>query len=103
MVPKSKISEIIEAFNAYDRRLNFIFAKNNGKLSSLELQLMRNESKIFYHWPHKSTYSGRILNFNSNHPISEKRAMVYSRVEEAIVLSDQIFIKKNIAFVSKIL
>ena len=49
----------------------------------------------------KPTYSGRILNFDSNHPVSQKNAMVYNLVNRAILLSDEIFHEDNLLEVKK--
>lgn len=72
------------------------------KLSFLELQLMMNSGRIVYDWYDKLTFSGRILNFKSNNPISEKSETVYSMVAKVIVFSDPMFHKKNIVFISSI-
>jgi len=51
----------------------------------------------------KPTFSGRYLNFNSQHPISQKRGLIYGIVDKIIKLSDPKFHQKNIKYAIEIL
>ena len=49
----------------------------------------------------KSTYSGRVLNFTSNHPIQNKVAIIKNLVDRAVCLSHELFHSGNLDFVKK--
>ena len=104
IIPNDKIDEMLYVFNAYDDRLKFTHeTESNETLNFLELKLIRNNNRIITDWYHKETYSGRLLNYKSNHPISQKRAMVFSLVDKVFLLSDKAFHTKNIQFIESIL
>ncbi|NEV49182.1 hypothetical protein EUZ93_01500 [Wolbachia pipientis] len=44
----------------------------------------------------KPTYSGRLLQFNSNHPLEHKRGTIISQFDKILFLSHPDFHKKNI-------
>jgi len=49
-------------------------------------------------WNQKLFFSGRFLNFFSNHPISQKRGIMFGLLDKALLLSDSAFHEKNIIF-----
>ena len=68
-IPKDKIKHVLEVFNCYQQKLQFtIEIEKDKKIPFLDLQLIRDNNKIITDWYQKSTFSGRILNFLSNHP-----------------------------------
>ena len=58
---------------------------------------------IITNWYRKNTYSGRILNFLSFHPFSNKIAVVKNLVDRAIGLSHDSFHYENLNIIRKIL
>ncbi|KYN02360.1 hypothetical protein ALC62_06740, partial [Cyphomyrmex costatus] len=56
-----------------------------------------------FDWYRKLTFSGRFLNFLSNHPISQKRGVVFSLFDRAFLLSDFGFLKRNLTLIIDIL
>ena len=46
-------------------------------------------------WFRKNTYSRRLLNFYSNHPLQHKIRIVKNLVDSAILLLDKIFQSQN--------
>ncbi|KYN09092.1 hypothetical protein ALC57_18803 [Trachymyrmex cornetzi] len=52
-----------------------------------------------FDWFQKPTYSGRILNFWSQHPISQKMGVIYGLVDKALLLSHPDFHKKNLKLI----
>ena len=58
---------------------------------------------LFVDWYQKSTYSSRILHFLSNHPIHQKRLMIFQLVDKAFLLAQNSFHIKNINLVRIIL
>jgi len=44
----------------------------------------------------KPTFSGRYINFHSQHPISQKRGIIYGLVDKVLFLSHPKFQEKNL-------
>lgn len=95
-ISRDRIDEMINIFNSYDERLQFTYEmEKNGSLSFLDVLLVRQGNSILTDWYTKPTFSGRLLNFYSKHPISQKIVMVYNLTDRAIKLSDKQFHNKN--------
>ncbi|KYN38925.1 hypothetical protein ALC56_06685, partial [Trachymyrmex septentrionalis] len=62
-----------------------------------------NENRCNLDWYRKPTFSGRFLNFHSNHPFTQKKGTIFSLVDRAFLLSDNIFHTKNLTFIINIL
>lgn len=72
IIPCDKIHETIEEFNSYHFRLQFTheLEKKNNAIHFFNVEFIRNDNgNLKTNWCRKSTYSGRLLNFYSNHPI----------------------------------
>ena len=69
-VPLDKLQKVIDTFNDYHPRIQFTpEMERNNRISFLDLKIIKlNNGKIVSNWYRKSTYSGRMLNFISNHP-----------------------------------
>ncbi|EFN64883.1 hypothetical protein EAG_04615, partial [Camponotus floridanus] len=50
-------------------------------------------------WFRKPTWSGRYINFYSNHPLKYKINTIYNLVDHAILLSDNCFKQENIKLI----
>ena len=74
-----------------------------GKLSFLDVLLIRNNNCITTDWYQKPTNSNRILNYNSFHPLRLKCNIIYNLIDRAILLSNNSFHDKNISLVKNIL
>ena len=79
--PKDSIDTILNVFNAYHPRLQFTIEIGGDKLNFLDVTIINNHNFLEFDWFHKPTFSGRYLNFMSQHPISQKRGTVMSMVE----------------------
>jgi hypothetical protein len=89
VVPKDKIKFILEQFNNYHKNLQFtIETEENNKINFLDITLHHNDQKIKTQWYTKTTWSSRYLNFNSNHPLSQKKTVIIGLADRAIQLSD---------------
>lgn len=103
-IPKDKIEETLKIFNRYNPKLQFTCeVEHNDQLNFLDVSIIKKDQKLIFDWYQKPSFSGRILNFNSNHPKHQKVAMVYNLVDRAILLSDICFHSKNLKIVEKIL
>ena len=61
------------------------------------------EKRNPFDWYHKSSYSGRYLNFLSNHSISPKRGTIISLVDKALLLSGAENHTKNLIVINTLL
>ncbi|KYN14005.1 hypothetical protein ALC57_13796 [Trachymyrmex cornetzi] len=68
-------------------------------LNFLDLTLIKFNGGIEYDWYHKPTFSGRYINFMSQHPLSQKMGTIMGLVDRAFLLSVPKFHKKNLIFV----
>ena len=76
--------------------------KWNNRISFLDLEIIKLDNvKIVSNWYRKSTYSGRMLNFISNHPFQNKVA-IKNLVDRAVCLSHESFHSENLEVVRKI-
>ena len=93
-----------EIFGKHNIKIQFTLEMEKNKfLSFLDVLVHNNNGQIETNWYRKKTYSGRVLHFLSNHPITQKKAMVYNLVDKAILLSDSSFHQNNLDFVKKTL
>ena len=96
-IPKSGFNEMLDTFNSYNSRLQFTHEiETKNSISFLDILLIKENQKIITNWYAKRTFSGRFLNYHSQHPLSQKIAMVYNVTDRAIKLADIIFHKDNI-------
>jgi len=58
---------------------------------------------LIFDWFHKPTFSGRYLNFNSQHPLCQKKGTIIGLVDRAFSLSHPRFHNKNLDFVIRVL
>jgi len=55
-------------------------------LNFLELTFINKDGKFVFDWFHKSTFSGRLLNFYSKHPEIHKRGVITSLTDKILLL-----------------
>ena len=85
-------------FNNFNQFLQFtIEYERDGKINFLDTTIIRHLDDFPYtDWYQKPTATGRYINFNSHHPVSMKKAMVYNLVDKAVLLSHYSFHNKNL-------
>ncbi|XP_077278940.1 uncharacterized protein LOC143906618 [Temnothorax americanus] len=72
--PSSSLDHTLEVFNSFHPRLQFtVEVGEGGRLNFLEITMIRRNNRIIFDWFHKPTFSGRYLNFISQHPVCQKR------------------------------
>lgn len=104
IVPDDQIQSIINTFNNYHNKLSFTHEMEADRsISFLDVKVFRIGHNISTNWYRKPTYSGRLLHYHSNNPISQKRAIVYGLVDKALLLSDPSHHPENIRIVRSIL
>ena len=87
-VPLDKLQKLIDNFNNYHPRIQFTHEmerKNSISFSDLGIIKLDN-GKIVSNLYRKSTFSGRMLNFISNHPFQNKVAIIKNVVDRDVCL-----------------
>jgi len=86
-------------FNSLHNRLQFTLEKGGNKLDFLDVTIINSEGTIEFDWYRKPTFSGRVLNFLSQHPITQKRGIIISMIDRAFLLSHPKYHEKNLKFI----
>ena len=102
-IAPSKIDDLLEQFNLFHPRLQFTSEIGGDKINFLDVIVSINGNSFIFDWYRKPTFSGRFLNFNSNHPIAQKKGIIFSLVNRAFLLSDFMFCTQNWTFIINIL
>ena len=78
-VQKKFIDLVLNIFNSQDSNLQFTFkVQQNNQINFLDLSLIIIENQIISNWFQKLTSSNRSINYFSNHPICQKKNIVYN-------------------------
>ena len=87
-VPINKTQAILDKFNSYHNKLQFtIETEKQNKIAFLDLTLHHKNNNIKTEWYTKETWSSRYLNYNSQHPMSQKKSVIIGLADRAIKLS----------------
>lgn len=94
-VPTDSITLTLNIFNSFYTRLQFTLEiENNRCLNFLDTNIIIEINTLIYNWYHKPTFSGRYLNFYSQHPLCQKKALssalLTERSDYHILVSTQI-------------
>jgi len=98
LVPRVFLNELLHYFNSFHPRLKFTLENGGNSLNFLELTMINRGGKLIFDWFHKPTYSGRLLNFHSKHPMSQKRGIITNSIDKILLLSNPVFHQKNFLF-----
>ncbi|RLU25780.1 hypothetical protein DMN91_001939 [Ooceraea biroi] len=99
-----KIQTVLRVFNDYHPRLQFTFElEKDNHINFLDTTVIRDGNALITNWARKATFSGRYINYHSNHPDNHKISVITNLVDRAILLSDPRFHVSNIEIVRKIL
>ena len=73
VIPDNKIDYVLQKFNSYHPRLKFTHEiESYNSISFLNIKIIKCKyGTILTDWHRKDTYSGRFINFFSNHPIKQ--------------------------------
>jgi hypothetical protein len=91
-VPIDLVEYTVNIFNGYNPRLQFTSeCEENSRLAFLDLELIHNEDNtISTEWYMKPTSSGRIINYNSNHPMTLKMNTAYGFINRVMSLTSNL-------------
>ena len=103
-VPEESIEMLINTFNSYHNRLQFTIEKSEqNKINFLDTEITIINNNLIMDWYHKPTFSGRFLNFHSQHPLSHKIGVIYGLVDRYFFISHPQFHTKNLIDIINIL
>ncbi|KYM95054.1 hypothetical protein ALC62_14310, partial [Cyphomyrmex costatus] len=102
-LPTSKIDELTKKFNSLHDRLQFTCEIGGDRINFLDTTIIISNNSLIFDWYQKPTFSGRFLNFMSQHPVSQKIGIIYGLVDRTFHLSHPNFQEKNLKFIVKIL
>jgi len=104
IIPSTKLDSLLNSFNNYHPRLKFSQEiECNGTLNFLNTLVIKRDGHIITNWYRKPTFSGRYVNFYSNHPIQYRLNTIKNLIDHAILLSDESFHLENLEIVRTIL
>jgi len=102
--PPSFFPTILTTFNSFHKRLQFTIEKSiNNRINFLDISICLTSGNFIIDWYRKPTFSGRFLNFFSQHPVCQKRGVIYGLVDRIFRLSHPQFHDKNLALIINIL
>ena len=102
--PSYQHSIILQTFNLLHERLHFTLEKSkNNQINYLDVSIEVANKRFIFDWHRKATFSGRYLNYYSQHPIAHKIGVVRGLVDKVLNISDPLFYQKNIELIIKIL
>ena len=87
-VPHNKIDTIKNILNNFNHKIQFTTEEESeGRISFLDVLIIRAGNGIETNWYRKPTWSGRYLNFNSNYPYKYKINVINNLVDRCIYLT----------------
>lgn len=102
--PPSFFSSVLNTFNPFHKRLQFtIEISNDNCINFLDVTIKLNGGIFLIDWYRKPTFSGRFLNFHSQHPTCHKRRVIIGLVDKIFRLSHPQFHDKNLKLIVNIL
>ena len=95
-LPFDSINNTLNIFNSLHSRLQFTMEIGTKKsLNFLDTGIIIENKRIIFDTYHKPTFSGRFLNFHSNHPLCHKRGIIISK-DKIVRLSHPRFHQKHL-------
>jgi len=102
--PTERLTEILDKFNSVNDRLQFTLEiGNNNGINFLDVAIVIDDQRIIFDRYEKPTSSGRYINYHSQHPVAQKKRVIFGLVDRVLLLSHPKFHKKNIERIINIL
>jgi len=99
-----QLGTILDTFNSFHDRLQFTLEISiNNRINFLDVTIILDDQKIVFDRYEKPTNTGRYINYHSQHPVSQKRSIIYGLVDKTILLSHPRFQEKNLKGIINIL
>jgi len=88
-VPHTQLSRLLDIFNSFHLRIQFIIEIGGDKLNFLDVTIINNNNIIEFDWYQKPTFSGSYINFRFLHISTKKKGSIMSITDRTIFLSHQ--------------
>jgi len=69
--PADSVNDILKTFNSFHPRLQFTLEIGGDKLNFLDVTIVKSNANLEFDWSHKPMFSGRYLNYNSQHAMAQ--------------------------------
>src|SRR5436190_12795753 len=103
-VPFDRFEYILNVFNSFHPRIQFTLeVGDHGTLNFFDVSLIIRDNYIIFDLFHKPSFSGRYLNFFSQHPVCQKRGTIIGLIDRVFHLSNPAFHVKNFELIINIL
>lgn len=106
VLPRHLIDDVLRIFNGVEPRIQFTYERENElSLPFLDMTIHRcEETHTFYtNWFRKPISSGRLLNYQSLHPLNQKIGTAAGFIDRVFKLSDRRFELTNKEMIVKLL
>lgn len=80
-ISSAHIPVILSIFNFFHERLKFTIKIASDVLNFLDVSIIVSNNLIKFDWYRKPTFSGRFLNFFSQHPLSYKKGVIIGLID----------------------
>jgi len=98
--PVELLHKISEIFNSLHDRLRFTLEIGvDNRINFLDVTVILKDQKILFDRYEKPTNTGRYINYHSQHPLSQKKSIIYGLIDRTILLSHPQFHEKNLKHV----
>jgi len=95
--PNDCFDTILEIFNSFHERIKFTLEiSNNDRINFLDITIINDGHGLVFDCYKKPSFSGRYVNFYSQHPMSQKKGIVYGLVDKVLLLSHPMFHETNL-------
>ncbi|XP_076299355.1 uncharacterized protein LOC143218195 [Lasioglossum baleicum] len=99
-----QLQTVLDTFNSFHDRIQFTHEiENDSCLSFLGVSVLRDGNKLKTNWFHKTSWSGRYVNFHSHHPLQHKIGLVKGLIDRAILLANPEFRSDNLKIIKDVL
>ncbi|XP_011304147.1 uncharacterized protein [Fopius arisanus] len=103
--PRDNIEIVRDKFNGIHARIHFSLEnETENAISFRDVKVYRGiDGSLKTNWNEKAIDAGRVMNYESNHPTSEKRDVIFGLLHKALELSHEEFHEENRARVQQLL
>lgn len=103
-IKPDQLQNVLDTFNSFHERIQFTHEiEKDSCLSFLDVNIIRNGQKFITNWFHKSTWSGRYINYWSHHPIQHKIGLIKGLIDHAILLANPEYRSENLNLIRNVL
>ena len=103
-VPEGHINTILTIFNGFDQHLQFtVETEVERSVPFLDTKIIRRaDQQLWFDWYTKPTFTGRYINFYSNHPLKQKINTLAAMCKRIKRISHPTLLKKNLSLLHSI-